>query len=300
MRRPGVLVAAVVGLTVALAGCDWPMFGFDADRGLVSRPIGRSARAVASGSTEPAWTGTTSGLVESSPAVAHGVVYVGDNDHKLYAFDAAGNTGCSDTPKTCTPLWTATRGGGGLGVDLASPTVANGVVYIGAAVGLLYAFDASGKTNCSGTPTTCTPLWIAPTGGGAVFSSPVVAGGVVYVGSDDDKLFAFDAAGNTNCSGVPKVCAPLWSATTDGEVRASPAVGERHRLCRFQWWEVVCVPDRVRDHGELFGHAHDVQSVVDGRHVRQDLLRVACRGIRSRVCRLRHPLSEYHGGAVRV
>src|SRR5207249_9068145 len=31
--------------------------------------------------------------------------------------------------------------------------------------------------------------------GGAVKSSPTVANGVVYVGSDDDKLYAFNAAG---------------------------------------------------------------------------------------------------------
>src|SRR5206468_761088 len=37
---------------------------------------------------------------------------------------------------------------------------------------------------------TCTPLWTGATGG-AVESSPAVAGGVVYVGSFDTKLYAF-------------------------------------------------------------------------------------------------------------
>ncbi|MDQ1459761.1 MAG: eukaryotic-like serine/threonine-protein kinase [Actinomycetota bacterium] len=223
MRRPSVLVVAAA-LTVMLAGCDWPMFGFNPARTGFTPDTSISLSSVASGSANPAWTGITSGLVEASAAVANGVVYVGDNDDKLYAFDAAGSTNCSGAPKKCSPLWTATRGGGGLGLDLASPTVANGVVYIGASVGLLYAFDASGKTNCSGTPKTCLPLWIAPTGSRLVWSSPVVVDGVVYVGSDDNRLYAFDAGGNTNCSGVPKVCAPLWTAETDGIVRAAPAV----------------------------------------------------------------------------
>jgi outer membrane protein assembly factor BamB len=44
------------------------------------------------------------------------------------------------------------------------------------------------------------------------------------VGSDDGNLYAFDAAGVAGCSGVPKMCAPLWTATTGGAVHSSPAV----------------------------------------------------------------------------
>jgi outer membrane protein assembly factor BamB len=221
MRRRGLVVLAAT-LALALAGCDWPMFrsgaartGFTPDRSI-------SLSAVSTGGADPAWTGRTTGVVESSPAVVHGVVYVGDNAHKLYAFDASGTTNCSGSPKSCAPLWTATRGGS-VGVDLSSPAVVNGVVYIGSADDKLYAFDASGATNCSGSPKTCAPLWTATTGG-LVFSSPAVVNGIVYVGSDDDKLYAFDASGTTNCSGSPKVCRPLWTATTGGVVRASPAV----------------------------------------------------------------------------
>ena len=37
----------------------------------------------------------------------------------------------------------------------------------------------------------CAPLWTANTGD-AILSSPAVVGGVVYVGSDDGKLYAFE------------------------------------------------------------------------------------------------------------
>src|ERR1035438_7480561 len=47
-----------------------------------------------------------------------------------------------------------------------------------------------------------------------LWSSPAVANGVVYVGSDDDKLHAFDAATGE----------PLWSAATGSSVASSPAV----------------------------------------------------------------------------
>ena len=136
---------------------------------------------------KPLWTGATGSYIYSSPAVANGIVYIGSFDHKLYAFDATGTTGCSGTPKTCDPLWTGTTGSA---LYEASPAVANGVVYVAALDGKVYAFDATGTSGCSGSPTTCTPLWTAATGD-AIFSSPMVAGGVVYVGSDDTKLWAF-------------------------------------------------------------------------------------------------------------
>jgi outer membrane protein assembly factor BamB len=169
----------------------------------------------------PLWTATTVGQVNSSPAVANGVVYVGSNSGSggaLYAFDAAGNTNCTST--TCAPLWTYITHAG---VD-SSPAVVNGVVYVGSDNGVLFAFDAAGNTNCSGTPKTCSPLWTAAVfGGNPVFSSPAVANGKVYVGAAN-QLYAFDAAGNINCSGTPKTCRPLWASTAYANVFSSPAV----------------------------------------------------------------------------
>jgi outer membrane protein assembly factor BamB len=170
----------------------------------------------------PLWTGATGSFVESAPAVANGVVYVGSGIGKLYAFSAAGTTGCSGTPKTCTPLWTAATTPGG-SIE-SSPVVANGVVYVGSDDDKLYAFSAAGTTNCSGTPKTCTPLWTGATGYVIEFSSPAVANGVVYIGSADGNLYAFSAAGTTNCSGTPKTCKSLWTAAAGRSVVSSPAV----------------------------------------------------------------------------
>ena len=166
----------------------------------------------------PLWTATTGGNSYSSPAVANGVVYFGSGDGKLYAFSAAGSTGCSGTPKICTPLWT-----GATGNQIAStPAVAGPVAYIGSLDGKLYAFSAAGTTGCSGTPKICTPLWTAPGAGGQ--SSPAVANGVIYNGSSG-KLYAFSAAGSTGCSGTPKTCTPLWTSPNNGNTTySSPAV----------------------------------------------------------------------------
>jgi outer membrane protein assembly factor BamB len=222
-------VAVLAAAALVLSSCDWTQFRLGPERSGYSTT--ESAIGVGNvGSLVEKWTATTGGVLHSSPAVANGVVYVGSEDGKLYAFDAVGSN-CSGTPTTCSPLWTATTGGP---ID-SSPAVVNGVVYVGSNDGNLYAFDAAGA-GCSGSPKTCAPLWTAPTGS-PVFSSPAVANGVVYVasgyplttsvppGTPAAKLYAFDATG-ANCTGTPKACAPLWTGTPTGQwgLGTSPAV----------------------------------------------------------------------------
>jgi outer membrane protein assembly factor BamB len=159
------------------------------------------------------------GWIDSSPAVANGLVYFATdgypaaNHQALTGYDAAGNTGCSGTPKTCSPVWTSAAFSGSSAWWNSSPAVTNGDVYVGGMPDNvdnippfdhnLYAFDA----------TTGARLWAAPTGA-QVLSSPAVANGVVYVGADDGKLYAFDAVRGSE----------LWTATTGGAVDSSPAV----------------------------------------------------------------------------
>ena len=119
--------------------------------------------------------------LDASPAVTNGVVYVGGD-----ALDA----------RTGALLWSS-------GVRaFVAPAVANGVVYF--AADSLYALDA--KTGAK--------LWRRPLSFQYSESSPAVAGGVVYVGSDDHSLDAFNAkSGNM-----------LWSYRTGDVVISSPVV----------------------------------------------------------------------------
>jgi outer membrane protein assembly factor BamB len=98
-----------------------------------------------------------------SPAVADGVVYVGSDDGKLHAIDA--NTGQERwsfaIPVADEVLFTS------------SPAVADGLVYITGTRGNLYAIDVA----------TGAERWRALVGGVSP-TTPVVAGGTVYVGAD--------------------------------------------------------------------------------------------------------------------
>jgi hypothetical protein len=166
----------------------------------------------------PLWIGLDGGTWNGSPAVVNGTVYVGGKNGTLSAYDANGVSGCSGIPKTCSPRWTGHATGGDFGQG--SPAVANGLVYYDGA-----AFDAKGATGCSGAPKSCTPLWRFGNGSAGYGSSPAVANGVLFVGGGPtNELRAFDALGKTGCGGIPKTCAPLWTASTDGDVRTSPAV----------------------------------------------------------------------------
>lgn len=103
-------------------------------------------------------------------------MYLGTDDGRLYAFDAAG---CGAA--TCEPLWTAAPAG----PVRSSAAVADGTVYVGSDDGNMYAFAATGCKKKA----TCTALWQFTTGVPAS-SSPAVANGMVVVGAGD-TLYAF-------------------------------------------------------------------------------------------------------------
>lgn len=155
----------------------------------------------------PAWQGLagSQSILESSPAVANGTVFVGAFDGKLYAFPA---TGCGAA--TCDPLWT---GATGASIE-SSPTVSQGVAYIGSDDGKLYAFDASG----CGSPS-CSPLWTGSVGTPIFQSSPALAKGTVFI-AGQHALAAFPASG---CGSA--TCQPLWKAADNlNFFNGSPAV----------------------------------------------------------------------------
>ncbi|MBV8950677.1 MAG: PQQ-binding-like beta-propeller repeat protein [Actinobacteria bacterium] len=199
--------------TVYVGSLDGTLYAFDEFGG-------RGSCTGTPGVCAPLWTASAGGIA-TTPAVVDGVVYVGSQDHQLYAFDAAGVTNCrAGPPRTCAPLWSAMTGG-----MVSSPVVSDGVVYVSSFDHKLYAFDAAGVTNCTpGPPKSCGPLWSATTNA-FVIASPAVANGTVYVGSTDHTLYAFDAAGQANCTGGPqRACTPLWVATADSELDSAPAV----------------------------------------------------------------------------
>jgi outer membrane protein assembly factor BamB len=170
------------------AGNWWPMFRHDPTH------TGYST-STAPSTNETLWNYTTNsfwlGGVDSSPAVADGMVFIGSNDGKVYALNAS----------TGALAWTYTTND----AVFSSPAVADGMVFVGSDDGKVYALNE----------TTGNRVWSYTTGT-YVLSSPAVADGMVFVGSENYKVYALnETTGNQ-----------VWSYTTDNYVESSPAVAD--------------------------------------------------------------------------
>jgi outer membrane protein assembly factor BamB len=169
------------------------------------------------------------GEVESSPAVADGMVFFGSLDHKIYALlDDPNGNGAIDSNEV---KWINQTGGG----IYSSPTVAYEKVFVGSDDGSVYAFD---KTNGN-------MEWKVQIGT-SIKSSPAVADGMVFVGSDDDNLYALKATTNDPNGEIiwktPKPLGSVWwssPAVAEGKVFIGTTDGRVYAL-RLKdgeiWW----------------------------------------------------------------
>ncbi|MGH9280748.1 MAG: PQQ-binding-like beta-propeller repeat protein, partial [Acidimicrobiales bacterium] len=121
-----VLLATTAGVVASAA--DWPEFRADVTNSGVN-PAENAIGPSTVGSLAPVWAAPTGDQVSSSPAVANGTVYVGSDDTRLYAMNAA----------TGQILWSTITGGS----VRSSPAVANGTVYVGSDDTRLYAMNAA-------------------------------------------------------------------------------------------------------------------------------------------------------------
>jgi phospholipase C len=262
---------------------NWPQFGF----GPAHRSVNpyEDIISVSNVSTlQPAgWWGQTGKAITASPIVYNDRVAVGSTDFFVRMWDAtrAAENWQYDARKPVDStqafnaanglIYQASRNGQiydikasctgpiydqlcqpnqflNLGTPIeSSPTVSNGIMYVGGDNGKLYAIALSGGGSI---------LWSVQTGG-AVISSPAVSGGVVVVGSEDDKVYAVNAttgqvewtydtgaqvtsspaidgsnayvgSHNDRLYALPlacqATCTPVWTMKTQGPIYSSPAV----------------------------------------------------------------------------
>jgi outer membrane protein assembly factor BamB len=216
-HRVGRICVIVVVATVATA-CDWTGFGFDAAHTRATAEAGPPMPMP--NLLSHIWTGTTDGVIESSPVTAGDTVFVTTRSGRLDAFAATVSTetpGC-DWNTVCPPEWSAA-----IAPSSSTPIVDQGVVYVGSDDGTVRAFDAAGRQGCGGTPTVCTARWRTEVRG-SIVASPQIVGDTLYVGSTNGDLSAYDARGVRNCA--TGICSPLWRAPLGGPVRSSPAVAD--------------------------------------------------------------------------
>jgi outer membrane protein assembly factor BamB len=129
--------------------------------------------------------------IQSSAVVAQGVVYFGCRDSNLYALDAASGA----------KRWSYPTKGSWV---ISSPSVRDGVVYFATSdSSLLLAADAR----------TGAPVFSLSFNKWPFFSSPALAGDMLYIGSHAGKLVAIDL----------KAHQQAWVFQTDGAHKNGPA-----------------------------------------------------------------------------
>ncbi len=136
------------------------------------------------------WTFQTGNKVWSSPAVAEGVVYASSLDKNLYAISL------EDGSK----LWQFATNG----AIASSPVYDDGVVYIGSFDGVFYAVNAADGTL----------RWSFDDAGSWYWGTPIIHGEDVYAPSLDGRLYALNK----------RTGKLRWSLTTEGPIVGSPSV----------------------------------------------------------------------------
>ena len=152
---------------------------------------------------DPAWTYDVGTAIWSSPTISENVIYFGSDDGNLYAVDMV----------TKLLRWKFTTGG----LVRSHPAIWNGIVYFSSDDGFLYGLDADSGSEQWRADIGSTDM---PSRGNLISqwdyqqSSPVVADGIVYVGSAAKAVYAIDAATGSQ----------IWKFDTVTWVRDTPAV----------------------------------------------------------------------------
>ncbi len=138
------------------------------------------------------WTYDAGDIIESSAAVAAGVVYVGTGKSALIAVDLqSGKLKWSyKTPEA---------------IGESSPAVGGGMVFVGDLSGVFHAVDAA----------TGKGVWSYKTDG-EIKSSPVIVGDRVLIGSYDGALYCFNARDGKT----------MWKFKTENYVHCTPSVAD--------------------------------------------------------------------------
>jgi outer membrane protein assembly factor BamB len=176
-------VASTSSATALSNATDWTTFRHDPEHS------GYTSSENPTDSVRLLWSYKTGRMVQSSPAVADGYVFVGSRDSQLFCLNASNGEAIWKISFRF-EVWS-------------SPTVHNGAVYVGADDGWLYSLNVTNGI----------PIWRSKVGG-PVRSSPAIVDDRVYIGAWDGAIFCFNATNGSQ----------IWSHPTTSRVESSPAV----------------------------------------------------------------------------
>jgi polyvinyl alcohol dehydrogenase (cytochrome) len=204
--------AALLVVSLQAVAADWPMFGQNITNTATTLELGISRANVSK--LKPRWVATLGGDISARASVVDGVTYVPDWGGNIWAINA----------KTGKTIWTHPLSDYGLAagtVSRTSPTVANGLVYLGTQ------YNASGPTGwlLALNARTGEKVWMVQpdtsNGFPVITGSPTVVLGLVFVGMTSNEEFAASSDSYSCCSARGSVVAldaftgrKLWQTFT--------------------------------------------------------------------------------------
>jgi outer membrane protein assembly factor BamB len=229
LLAPAALAIPLAGQTPSPASNAWPQFR-------ANHTLTGVAASAPPANLKLLWTYETGDRIESSAAIADGVVYVGVGNGDLIAVDLdSGSLRWKYSTKSY--------------IGESSPAVGSGAVYVGDLDGTLHAVSVrDGK-----------PLWTFKTEA-EIKSSPVLVPvqgeTLVLIGSYDSHLYALEARTGTL----------RWKFQTDGPVHATPAV--RNGLAFIagcdETFRAIRVADGTQAYQIVAGAYTGASPVIDG------------------------------------
>ena len=208
-----VKIGAVIAVVALLcAGCDWTQFAGGAnhsnaiyDEGLTTATIGSLVSSTFANVTTTAQVVTSNGLVyaqRDGALTAYDAIDVGRRVERRRfppARRVAARRPSTRDRTPCSSSWPARS-------NL-----------------LLVGYDGAGARNCNALTHTCNPIFLATLGSSpGPATPPAIDGGKVFV-NGPGALYAFDAAGQSNCGAWlgMQACSPLWVSPTGTTVVGS-------------------------------------------------------------------------------
>jgi outer membrane protein assembly factor BamB len=169
------------------------------------------------------------GSIIRSPAYADGIIYCTTREGVVFAINTGLNYATEEKKTGLKPqiVWQQR-----LQKGILTEPIATGKILIIASLGGLYAYEAYYQDEA--TKSIGKPLWDMPLNG--TVSTPRIHSGIIYIGSEDEHLYAFEYGGST--------ISPVWKYKANGAIRATPCISQRgdHVITASIDGSVYCLP----------------------------------------------------------
>jgi outer membrane protein assembly factor BamB len=163
-------------------------------------------------SLKPIMKSRIQGSIIRTPAYADGIIYCTTREGVVFAINTGLNDATGDSEPSLKPqiIWQQRMQKG-----ILTEPIATGKILIIATLGGLYAYEAYYQGESA--KSVGRPLWEKPLDG--TVSTPRIHSGTIYIGSEDEHLYAFEYGGSK--------ISHVWKYKANDAIRAKPCISQK-------------------------------------------------------------------------